>query len=348
VNPAVWDHQSQANLSCDAGLDAAVTRRSPRHYYSFPGVKGQTGTFFLRGSWSPALGAIVLVTDGSYKVLAAKSVSWGTQVSVDAKFVGDSKHFVFVGPLRTYTSNRAAAYDLKPSCTKPACTQTSECGYGEQCHSGACVAQPLCVQLEPAAGKHVVKNFAAGQWKEANDWGTANANGLAWGISLATCGTVAQNLACTEQYDPYCTVSNAWTDARTLGNACEVKRAILEAAGDYAEITGISQKGAFATSGSPRCGTYYVDTAYYAKNWNSDFEANAWIGLNPNAKSSAVLGGACDSFTICNRLYAPVCGGVKSEAPHTYGNRCSFETAVRIDAGSTGESKGYAKDGACQ
>jgi len=88
--------------------------------------------------------------------------------------------------------------------------------------------------------------------------------------------------------------------------------------------------------------------AYYVKTFGSAFDAKAWINLQPSAVNGLVLDGACPALTACTKEYAPVCGGVRSDTPRTFGNRCAFEAAVRSSSTADGWSKGYVNAaGAC-
>lgn len=227
------------------------------------------------------------------------------------------------------------------------CTATSECGNGEQCIAGACTARPLCVQIPVASDRYQAKNFAAGQWSEASAWAETTAAGAGYSISLATCTEVAAGLACTEEYAPLCAFVSGAEGARTVSNACELRRTVIAAAGEYGEATGLSTKGE-CTKGEPRCSTYWLKSdpasvagAYYVQTFRSDFEAKAWIALQPSAVDGAVLDGICSDLTICTKEYNPVCGGVRSDDPSTFGNLCMFQAAVRASSATDGWSKGY-------
>ncbi|MBI2394124.1 MAG: hypothetical protein HYV09_31420 [Deltaproteobacteria bacterium] len=130
-------------------------------------------------------------------------------------------------------------------------------------------------------------------------------------------------------------------------NLCYVRRAVLSAAGEFGEVTGVYTKGE-CEKGELRCATYWlksdpaaVEGAYYAHTFASEFEASSWIALQPSAVDAAVLPGACDAITACTKEYNPVCGGVRSDEPSTFGNRCMFMAAVRASSTTDGWSKGY-------
>jgi len=234
------------------------------------------------------------------------------------------------------------------------CTLNSECARGEQCDAGACVARPLCVQVDAADGRFLAKNFSAGQYAEADAWAQKEAGGGSYGISLANCAIVSTNMACTEEYAPVCAYTAIWNEARTFSNKCDMKRAVIGAAGEWGEVVAAHKEGA-CTKGDARCSTYWlkedeaaVPGAYYVRTVYSDFEAKAWIQVQPNAVNGAVLNGACHDFTICTEEYNPVCGGVRSDSPSTFGNVCSFQAAVRASSATEGWSKGYVSSaGAC-
>ncbi len=229
-----------------------------------------------------------------------------------------------------------------------ACTANTDCALGEQCEASACVARALCVQIDGVTtGRVMAKNFAPGQYAEANAWGDANAQGGSWGLSLASCNVVAANYVCTEEYAPVCGVAVNWTAARTFGNACELKRAVIAEAGEFGEATASSTQGACAT-GTPTCATYWLRQdpaspvgAYYVKTVASVSEANAWIALQSGAVDGTVLPGACTDSMICTKEYAPVCGGVRSNEASTFSNKCMFEASVRASSATDGWSKGY-------
>lgn len=247
------------------------------------------------------------------------------------------------------TSKLVGAFGTTGTYTKfveGACTTNAECGGGEQCEASACVARPLCVQID-GEGRFIARNFPAGQYAEANAWGTATAAGSSWGISLATCDVVAKNLACTEEYAPVCALTANWTAGKTFGNRCDMRRSIIAEAGDFAEATAIFTGGACKV-GAARCSTYWlrpeptsVSGAYYVKNFTSDFEASAWPKLHPGSVDAKILSGLCQNLLVCTKEYNPVCGGVRSDEPSTFGNKCMFEASVRASAATDGWSKGY-------
>jgi hypothetical protein len=210
------------------------------------------------------------------------------------------------------------------------------------------VTGPACAQVYSPDGKFYAKNFAT--MAEADVWAAGIAAGGAYGISAFTCEVTAASYACTEEYAPVCAMISGTDVGKTYSNACELRRATIAAAGAVSDAFAVSTKGE-CTTGTAKCSTYTVgsDTswAYYVHNFNSQFEADAWIALNPQAISSKVLDGKCQDWTVCTKEYFPVCGGVRSETAHTYGNRCMFEASVRADSAATGWSKGYASQGAC-
>lgn len=229
----------------------------------------------------------------------------------------------------------------------PGCASYTDCNQGEQCLAGTCTARPLCVQIPVATDRYLAKNFAAGSWAEASAWAEKTAAGAGHSISLATCTEVAAGLACTADYAPLCTFVSGAEGATTVSNECEMRRAVIAAAGDYGEATALSQKGA-CTKGEPRCSTYWLKSdpaavpgAYYAHTFPSDFEANAWIALASTAVEGKVLNGACPDFPMCTKIYKPVCGAVRSDALSTFGNLCEFQAAVRASSATDGWSKGW-------
>lgn len=227
------------------------------------------------------------------------------------------------------------------------CKVYSDCAGGEQCDAGTCVARPLCVQIPVADGRYLAKNFPAGSWAEANAWAETTAAGAGHSISLATCAQVAAGLACTEEYAPLCTMISGSDFAYNESNLCHVRRSVIAAAGEFGEAQGFYAKGE-CTKGELRCSTYWlksdpaaVEGAYYVHTFASDFEAKSWIALQPSAIDGAVLTGACDELMACTKEYNPVCGGVRSDEPSTFGNRCMFMAAVRASSATDGWSKGY-------
>jgi len=235
----------------------------------------------------------------------------------------------------------------------PACTVAADCAGGEQCLSGTCTARPICVQL-PTTNGYVAKNFPAGSWAEANAWAETTAAGAGHSLSLANCTDVANGLACAEIYAPLCTFVSGAAGAATMSNDCEMRRAVIAAAGEFGEAKGSYTKGE-CPKGEPVCATYWLKSdptdatgAYYAHTFSSDFEAKAWIAEMSTAVDAAVLNGACSDLTVCTKEYNPVCGGVRSDEPSTFGNRCMFMAAVRASTATDGWSKGRIDStGAC-
>lgn len=229
------------------------------------------------------------------------------------------------------------------------CAATTECSAGEQCVSSVCTARPSCAQVTAPDGKFHARNFAAGAYAEADAWAAKIAAGGAYGISLYTCEEVAAS-GCTEELNPVCAFVSGTDAEKTLGNACEARRATVAAAGSGGDAVSVTAKGA-CTTGAPRCATYAIGTdasyAYYVHDFSSQFAADAWIAINASAIRPQVYTGKCATHTGCTKEYNPVCGGVRSDAARTFGNRCMFEASVRVSSAATGWSKGYAAPGEC-
>lgn len=208
--------------------------------------------------------------------------------------------------------------------------------------------KPTCAEGTTEDGRFLAKNFA--NESDARAW--AHANGSAFTTSEGTCEAVAHQTMCSMIYKPVCGVSVE--GAKTYGSECTYRAAVLTAAGATGEAAAKAIAGACADAeaGAPACATYYLEPAtsasrtYYASNWNSAAEADAYLSLTKTAESN-VLEGACSTFTICNKIYMPVCGAVRDEAARTFGNRCELEAAVRSSAGADAASKGYFHTGAC-
>ncbi len=232
------------------------------------------------------------------------------------------------------------------------CIANNDCGSGEQCVGSVCTARPLCAQVVGTDGVIHVKNFAAGSYADADAWASSTAAGAGYGISIGTCTEVATGFYCTDVYQPTCAFVSGADAAKTYTSPCDAKRAVIAAAGG-GDAIGVTQKGA-CTTGANYCSTFQRTSdgspsfAYYAHTFGSQFEANAWIQLNPGASNPVVLADTCTSFLMCTEIYKPVCGGVKSDTARTFGNQCQLEAAVRADTKATGSSKGYGQPGACK
>lgn len=366
VNPRQWDHQPAANLECDATVKGAFSARSSRHYFSFPGTARQQTTFTLDldANVPPYLGAAIIVTDNNYKVIGGASTRSGRSARVEVTFPSDGKYFVFAAPNHPSLVWGRTGYALTAGCKpiKVSCDSTAECAPGEQClgsrqcSGGRCIglstcqARPLCVQLGTPDGRTVAKNFPAGSYAAADTYAQATAAGNGYGISLATCEEVAAGQACTEQYQPVCSVS--LDGAHTEGNACFFRLSALAKAGATGEAIVKSVPGECGDS-APTCATYYVlppnaaSPVYYVSNWGTAAQAQAFLSLT-NGEQKAVLSGACNKPRGCTKEGFPLCGTIRSETPGTYGNKCMFESAIRNDAGAIGASKGFYTVGACQ
>lgn len=237
----------------------------------------------------------------------------------------------------------------------PGCTSYTDCAGGEQCLAGVCTARPVCVQIPVSEGRYLAKNFAAGQWAEANAWAEATAAGSGHSLSLATCAEVATGMVCTADYAPLCSFISGADGAQNLGNLCELRRAVIAAAGEYGDSQGFYTTGECVKDG-PSCSTYWLKSdpaategAYYVHTFGSHFEAKSWIALQPGAVEGEILPGVCSELTTCTKEYAPVCGGVRSDEASTFGNRCMFMAAVRASSATDGWSKGYVSAaGACK
>lgn len=311
---------SDGTYSWDTGIRCFTT----------PCPSGDTGRFAIYvGAWTGIRYVNLRSSDGT-------ASHWLRVASLTpAKLIGA------FGTTGTFTR------DPKGEVKTDGCAATSECGGGEQCLSGVCTARPICVQIPVADGRYVARNFAAGSWAEANAWAETTAAGAGHSLSLATCTEVANNLACTEEYAPLCTFVSGAMGAQTVSNECEMRRAVIAAAGDFGEANGLYTKGA-CSKGEPRCSTYWLKSdptsaagAYYVHTFGSDFEAKAWIMLQPDAVEGDVLPGTCSDLVMCTKEYAPVCGAVRSDELSTFGNRCSFQAAVRASSATDGWSKGY-------
>lgn len=217
--------------------------------------------------------------------------------------------------------------------------------------AGAACGVATCAEATTADGRLLAKNF--GSESDARAWAQTNAGSAGtFALTQGTCDVVAHQTMCSMIYKPVCGVSV--DGAKTYGSACTYRAAVLTAAGASGEAAAKAIAGACADAdaGTTACATYTLEPAsasqhtYYASNWNSAEEANAFLSLTKTAESN-VLAGSCSTFKICNKLYMPVCGAVRDEAVRTFGNRCELEAAVRTSAGVDSASKGYFRAGAC-
>jgi hypothetical protein len=100
------------------------------------------------------------------------------------------------------------------------------------------------------------------------------------------------------------------------------------------------------------CAEYTTaDGRFYAKNFAAGAYADAknWVTLDPQVNSSRIRNGVCDGqiSDACDPS-APVCGSpIYADQFSTFESLCSFEDAVRHNAGTAGESKGKFSEGAC-
>ncbi len=153
---------------------------------------------------------------------------------------------------------------------------------------------------------------------------------------------------CATVYDPICGTVLHDPEA-TFGNACEFESAILARAGDAEE-----SKGYYLPGACPEryCAHYVISNSgsptYYAHNFTSMAEAQAWIPASPDVLESAIEPAACDEPHDCSEPSAPVCGTVFYDEPVTFDNLCEFKKTVRVRAGHFDESKGYWSEGSCE
>lgn len=230
------------------------------------------------------------------------------------------------------------------------CTSSLECSGGEQCVGGACVASPLCVQLTTPDGVVHARNFLAGSYAEASAWASSTAAGGGYVIRYATCAYLVATTVCNDAPAPTCAFVSGADGSATFGSACEVMRAVTDAAGD-GEGIGITHAGACAPDVTS-CAHYTRPSSdgsftYFAHMFGSTFEADAWLQLNPDAASPSVFADDCTNAPACPAEDKPVCGGVRFGPARTYANQCVFEAAVLHDTAATGWSKGFASSGGC-
>jgi hypothetical protein len=89
------------------------------------------------------------------------------------------------------------------------------------------------------------------------------------------------------------------------------------------------------------------ERAFYAINVPSKEAGEAMLAHRGRIGGN-VTAGKCDEPLFCTREYNPVCGTPVSATASTFGNLCTFKSAVRMAAGSTGEFKGTWAAGACR
>ncbi|MFO0659057.1 MAG: hypothetical protein U0165_04405 [Polyangiaceae bacterium] len=103
---------------------------------------------------------------------------------------------------------------------------------------------------------------------------------------------------------------------------------------------------------SPLCAEYTTsDGRFYAKNFapGSYADAATWVTLDPQVVSSRIRNGVCDGQPVdtCDEG-SPVCAApYYADQFSTYASQCEFESIVRTNAGTAGESKGKFTAGVC-
>lgn len=327
LKTAGWDHVPSANLSCagDGGEPTYTGKTkagSKKLYVSFPGTAGRTATFTLDASWTAKAGALVAVTDVDYKVLATSFTSSGKTVSTAVTFPTDGKYFVFFAPNIPGHAPAGAKVTV----------------------NAACSANKFCAE-RTVNGVVEAKNFTGKS--DADAW-IADPNATASGVYESSCNDVMTK--CAAIYQPLCGVSGSG-EFTNYGSDCAFRAAIRAEAGSVGEARGAYAKGKCADGSTLYCSTYTLSgsTTYYVRNVASEAEGVAWSLLQPTAEGKYIYAGACNEPSICTLQYNPVCGTIRSEAPKTYGNTCTFRGAVRNDAGGKlgGSSKGYYGAGQC-
>ena len=233
-----WQHQASSNLSCTEAVDATVSQKSRRHYYSFGGLKGQTASFTFDGTWTGTWGARVYVRDAAGNVVGTATNPKGNAVSLSVTFPADGKYFVYVSPSSYKAIKKTYQYDLIASCEAP--------------------QKPICATVR------VTQNVSS-PTLYAHEFTTENA-AEAWFETFASgektfaAGECAAR-ACNKLYKPVCGVIKSG-EAQTYGNACAAESSIIADAG--ADVTGAS-KG-FYTDGAcvvaPKC-DYASPTRHY-------------------------------------------------------------------------------------
>jgi hypothetical protein len=123
---------------------------------------------------------------------------------------------------------------------------------------------------------------------------------------------------------------------------------------DGGKVVMVDQLYIRAEHQSGTCAEYTTtDGRFYAKNFPGDqqAEAEAWVAADAEVVSSGIGIGTCLAWNEkpCDPQDPPVCGlPVVTDVASTYSSLCEFRKVIREYAGTTGESKGKFREGACQ
>jgi len=208
----------------------------------------------------------------------------------------------------------------------------------------------LCAEYTTSDGRFYAKNFLAAQQAEAEEWIRLDPQVTAAGIGATPCAQ-ANAKTCPAEDPSVCGIPVKTDTPEDFASLCEFRKVIREAAG----IDGES-KGRFTDGICPEvCALAILDApptnspTVYTKNFLNREQAEQWLSNTfPEATSRELEDGNCAAQPDCFvELYAPVCGTIRDEAPHTYQAPCHFLAEVMHDAGKTGESKGYYSFGRC-
>jgi hypothetical protein len=356
-----WQHNG-SQFDCGQGVQGAFSAQKRRQFFSFPGEKGRQSHFDFNGKWSHSLGAVLIVTDVNYNILALDVHVVGRHAEVDVTPSTTGKHFVFVSPYKYWNVYSPVSFSLQAKCEALGCTENNDCQFGESCikpvcikapcdFPGQCIAQPLCAEFTTSDGRYYAKNFPAGQADAAKAWVTIDPMVEISGVNAGFCSDLNAK-ACDPQDPPVCGSVKFADEYSTFTSVCEFQKAVREQAGTTGEYKGRYTEGACEKGEAKQCATLsFTDnssTFYYVKNVDNDADAQSFYANFPQADTDT-LDSSCGTPRPCTFLYKPVCGVIKNDKAQTYSNACFFRQALRESAGTAApdESKGYYADGPC-
>lgn len=161
-------------------------------------------------------------------------------------------------------------------------------------------------------------------------------------------------MVCADVFAPVCAQTAQGMNLQ-FSNDCEFRQAVLADAGSEAPQESKGKYVPGECADIDLCAIAIVawpgntDTYVYAKNFNDEWEANAWFSTMPTT-GTMIHDGPCSEPMMCPAVYNPVCGQVLNDPPKTYSNDCAFMGAVAMSAGDEYpmEGKGFFHGGGCK